>query len=148
MITYLLKLNRESRTFSFYHNFAQKQILKLHKFLLGNLKGYAVEYPLDYLEVKMNTLTSAPDGSSTKALPLRNNRLDAGTIAMKGQQNQIQDEYTFMYVLAKPDETMVKAKKDKFASESDMNAVLQSHTTSLYGYVDSFLPSSMPPSTL
>ena len=135
-MTYLIKLHSESKVFTFYNGFAQKQILKLHKFLMVNLKSYGVEFPVDNYEVK-NTNMVTGDGAGDKLIPQR-------AIAIKCQLDKINDEYAFMYVLCKVDENLVKAKKDMFQSEADYASLLHNSDKPLYGYVGSLDYSSMP----
>lgn len=127
LITYLTKLHSESKLFSFQNGFAQKQIIKLHKFLAANLKSYTTEFPVDNYEVK-NTNYVSGDSSSDKLIPVR-------IIAVKGNIDRLRDEYAFMYVLGKIDEAQARAKKDQFQVESDMTALLHNGDRPLYGYV-------------
>jgi endo-1,4-beta-D-glucanase Y len=129
LITYLTKLHNESKLFSFQNAFAQKQIIKLHKFLAANLKSYMVEFPVDNYEVK-NTNAVTGDGASEKLIPAR-------TIAIKGHIDKLRDEYGFLYVLGKLDENQAKAKKEQFQNEADFTSILHNSDKPLYGYVRS-----------
>ena len=44
-------------------------------------------------------------------------------------------EYAFLYILGRPDEALIKAKKDRFVSEADMNMLLQQAGQPLHGTV-------------
>lgn len=91
------------------------------------MKSYVNEYPVDNFEVKLNSLGSGADGTG-KSLPLRH-------LAVKGRVDPVRDEYSFMYILAKPDETLINQAKAKFPSEAEFNAFMQQSFGPLYGCV-------------
>jgi endo-1,4-beta-D-glucanase Y len=127
LITYLTKLHNESKLFSFQNSYAQKQIIKLHKFLAANLKSYSTEFPVDNYEVK-NTNAVTGEGASEKLIPSK-------VIAVKGHIDKLKDEYSFMYVLGKIDQTQAKTKSGLFQNEADLTAILHNSDRPLYGYV-------------
>ena len=49
----------------------------------------------------------------------------------------MKEEYSFVYILGRPDEAMVKAKKEKFEEEAEFNSILSLVPSAkpLYGYV-------------
>ena len=107
-------------------------LTQLHKFLVANLKSYVAEYPVDNFEVKINNLGTTTDGTGAKSLPLR-------SFVIKGKVDPVRDEYSFLYVLGKPDENLVKQKKEKFPSEAEFNTFTQQLGYPCYGTVNFYL---------
>lgn len=126
-MTYLLKLHKESMMFSFQNNYAQKQIIKLHKFLTTNVKSYVAEFPVENYEVKSNNIAMG-DGSTDKLIPQR-------VFSIKSHLDEVRSEYSFMYILGKADDSMIEAKKELMKEPSDLGHLLQNTQQPFYGFV-------------
>lgn len=127
LITFLLKLHKECTIFSFQNSHAQKQIIKLHKFLMTDIKSYSIEFPVENYEVKSNNI-SMGDGSTDNLMPAR-------VLAVKSRLDMLRHEYAFMYILGKIDESMVDAKKSMLKEQSDYTHITQNASQPLQGYV-------------
>lgn len=104
------KLYEETRIFNFSNSQAQKQLVKLHKFLMVNLPAYQETCALVDLEVNPNTNNEKEIG------------IPKGVLTVKGRTNEKLGRTEFIYFLGLPEQDFLEEKLNSQATLAKYNA--------------------------
>lgn len=120
MITFLNKLYNDTLMFNFSSSHSQKQMVKLHKFMMINLPKYQEICTMPNLEVN-------PNFNNEKDI-----KVPTGILAIKSLNDVARKRTELIYFLGIPDQEKLKV---IFNDEPKLGKYMATHHSALYGQV-------------